>query len=275
MASTTNANGINNEGKIVGSYQDASGYHGFVYSNGKYTTLNVPLAPYTYAEDINDKGEIVGYGGAYGFLYSGGKYTTLSDPQGRFTQAYGINNKGQIVGEFLDSVGFRHGFLYSNGKYTTLDVPLAINGTFARGINNEGQIVGFYADKASAIHGFLYKGGKYTTLDVPSATGGTQPREINNEKRMRSLVSMRPLVLNTASSIAMGNIRRSMIHSGRVIALSLVSMTSAKSSASITTPAARMAFLQNVPNRLFEVRPKGRITKRRSGLQPKQKGKGK
>jgi probable HAF family extracellular repeat protein len=109
LAGSTTANGINNSGEIVGIYQDASGYHGFLYSGGKYTALNVPLAATTYAYGINDKGQIVGLGGNYGFLYSGGKHTTLSDPNGQFTQAYGINNAGQIVGQFTDSSGLRHG----------------------------------------------------------------------------------------------------------------------------------------------------------------------
>jgi probable HAF family extracellular repeat protein len=162
----TVANGINDAGEIVGLYADSSGYHGFLYSDGKYTTLNVPLAPYTYAFGINDKGQIVGLFGGYGFLYSDGRYTTLSDPQGQFTQAYGINTKGQIVGQFTDSSGTRHGFLYSDGKYATIGDPLATNGTFLRGINNKGQIVGQYIDSGGE-HGFLYSGGKYRTINDP------------------------------------------------------------------------------------------------------------
>src|SRR5262245_9411192 len=39
------ANGINNEGQIVGSYDDENMHaHGFLYSNGSYTTLDDPLA---------------------------------------------------------------------------------------------------------------------------------------------------------------------------------------------------------------------------------------
>jgi probable HAF family extracellular repeat protein len=39
----TQALGINASGQIVGSYSNASGIHGFLYSNGTYTALDDPL----------------------------------------------------------------------------------------------------------------------------------------------------------------------------------------------------------------------------------------
>src|ERR1700681_381710 len=39
------ANGVNNAGQIVGSYQDANfGAHGFLYDNGTYTQIDDPNA---------------------------------------------------------------------------------------------------------------------------------------------------------------------------------------------------------------------------------------
>src|SRR6516164_5232068 len=69
----TQAFGINASGQIVGSYSNASGIHGFLYSNGTYTALDDPLA-------------------------TGG------------TLALGINDLGQIVGEYVNATG-THGFL--------------------------------------------------------------------------------------------------------------------------------------------------------------------
>src|SRR4029077_7209369 len=82
--SITFAQGINASGDIVGYYQNSStGYHGF--------------------------------------LYSGGSYTTLDDSSGAAgsTLAHGINASGQIVGEYVDSGGTSHGFLYSGGRLHT------------------------------------------------------------------------------------------------------------------------------------------------------------
>src|SRR5262245_49873926 len=84
------ARGINASGQIVGGYLNSAGGHGFLFSNGTYTTLDDPLA------GING------------------------------TQAFGINGAGQIVGLYDDAgspVPQSHGFLLSGGTYTTLDPP--------------------------------------------------------------------------------------------------------------------------------------------------------
>ena len=113
----TIANGINDRGQIVGWYKtsDMNQYYGFVYSGGKYTALDEPLA-----------------GSSLAFIY-----------------AQGINDKGQVVGLYRDVSETIHGFLYSNDKYTTIDVPLASK-TVAYGINNKGQIVGSYNDNSGS-----------------------------------------------------------------------------------------------------------------------------
>ena len=69
----TGATGINDLGQIVGGYSDSSGAHGFLYSDGTYTTID--------------------------------------DALGTSTIAYGINNAGQIAGQYTDSSGTLHGFL--------------------------------------------------------------------------------------------------------------------------------------------------------------------
>jgi probable HAF family extracellular repeat protein len=115
----TGAAGINNNGQIVRAYYDnvGSGAHGYLYSNGTYTTLNDP-------------------NGTYG------------------TVATGINDHGQIVGYFINSKDVEHGFLYSNGTYTMLNDPLGTHGTEVLGINDYGKIVGIYWDWAGTQHGF-------------------------------------------------------------------------------------------------------------------------
>src|SRR5437660_10187543 len=67
----TQAFGINASGQIVGQYIDASNHtHGFLYSNGTYTTLDDPSASatsLTVAFGINDLSQIVGgYTNAHG-----------------------------------------------------------------------------------------------------------------------------------------------------------------------------------------------------------------
>jgi probable HAF family extracellular repeat protein len=61
VADSTRAFGINDHGQIVGSYISADHkLHGFLYSNGTYTTLDYPSATVTTAIGINAAGLIVG-----------------------------------------------------------------------------------------------------------------------------------------------------------------------------------------------------------------------
>ena len=54
---------------IVGLYIDASGSeHGFVLSQGAYTTINVPNSAATAVFSINAQGEIVGSYDSHGFV---------------------------------------------------------------------------------------------------------------------------------------------------------------------------------------------------------------
>ena len=83
-ADYTLAQGINNAGTIVGAYvvsvqsvKDLARTHGFVLSNGEFTTVDVP----------DDMGKA------------------------QFTQIFSINAKGEIVGVYLDAEGVQHGFL--------------------------------------------------------------------------------------------------------------------------------------------------------------------
>jgi probable HAF family extracellular repeat protein len=94
------ATGINDSGQIVGYYPAADGtYHGFLLSDGNYTTLDVPGWSDTFASGINDSGQIVGYYGdsnvyyaypSHGFLLDQGSYTTLNAPESLlYTKAMG------------------------------------------------------------------------------------------------------------------------------------------------------------------------------------------
>jgi probable HAF family extracellular repeat protein len=116
----TVAIGINDPGKVVGDYVDN-------------TTPN-PVR--------------------HGFLLSQGVYTTLDPPGTSLTVAEGINNAGVIVGFYLDAAGKEHGFVLSGGVYTTVDIPKS-TGTQINSINAQGVIVGFYDDANGSTHGFV------------------------------------------------------------------------------------------------------------------------
>jgi probable HAF family extracellular repeat protein len=157
----TYANAITASGQIVGDYYNLlTGYHGFLFNQGSYTTLDVPGAFVTDPNGINASGQIVGYFSYtdqppfHGFLLDQGSYTTLDVPGAKYTYANGINDLGQIVGAYVDAANNTHGFLLDQGNYTTLDPP-GSTGTAANGINDAGQVVGSYVDAGGNVHGFV------------------------------------------------------------------------------------------------------------------------
>jgi probable HAF family extracellular repeat protein len=78
---------------------------------------------------------------------------------GSYSYAYDINNSGQIVGYATNSSNVQRAFLYANGTMQDLGTLKANNSgsSVAQGINDQGQIVGV-ADSDSPVGqaGFLY-----------------------------------------------------------------------------------------------------------------------
>src|SRR5205807_119271 len=111
--------------------------HGFLLSNGQYTSLDVPAAMSTVAFGISNAGQIVGWyedamAGAHGFLRStADTYDSLDFPGSSLTEATAINNAGQILGIY----GSSYSFLLQGGNYSTLMVPGSTQ-TSAWGIND-------------------------------------------------------------------------------------------------------------------------------------------
>src|SRR5436190_22961250 len=103
-----------------------------------FTTIDVPGALYTYADDINGAGEIAGFyyeainNKLHGFAGLPGSFITIDFPGARNTQVFGLNDAGQLVGNYVnynvttDSDIAQHGFVYTNGSFTTIDFPGAI-----------------------------------------------------------------------------------------------------------------------------------------------------
>ncbi len=107
-AENTRLSGLNDNGNLVGSYSSTENRleNGFIYSDGKFTTVDHPLAEIgTVLTDINNSGQALGmYQSAevfgVGFLYEDGDFRAL--PQFSDEQHYAsINNEGQIVGTYL------------------------------------------------------------------------------------------------------------------------------------------------------------------------------
>src|SRR5260370_10426505 len=157
----------------------------------KFTTIDFPGAPNSFATDINDSGQVVGeyqygasFGIRYGYLLSDGVFTSIIFPGSVFTRAVGINRYGDIVGDYIATNGDGRpsgqdfGYLLRGGVFTSIVFPNS-DSTIPAGINASGDIVGWFFDK-TGTHGFLLRGGVYTSIDFPGAAAVTEAWKIND-----------------------------------------------------------------------------------------------
>jgi probable HAF family extracellular repeat protein len=154
---------MNDLGLAVGNNFDAQGNsQPFIYdvATGTETPITFQSVADPNVNDINDAGQMVGFGVVSGtgiteglYLNGQGGVQFLNPPGATGSKAFGLNNTGQIVGEYADTAGQEHGFLFdiATQAYTTLDFPNATS-TAAKGINDHGQVVGFYSD-GQGTHG--------------------------------------------------------------------------------------------------------------------------
>jgi uncharacterized membrane protein len=97
-ATATRAFGINNDGQIVGDYDEDSGTRPYFYDGSLFSRIG-DLEFSVTGRGINDHGHIVGVffdGEHHSFLYRAGQFILL--PVAANAEALGINNRGQIVG---------------------------------------------------------------------------------------------------------------------------------------------------------------------------------
>jgi PEP-CTERM motif len=139
-----NAQGINDNGLIVGFYVGNDGQdHGF-QANLKNATGGI--LPGSAIADPS----IPSVAGEPGATFV-------------FSQILGINDSGIAAGYYGDSTTSQHGFLYNTntGAFTFLDDPAeqfssaGVEVTQITGINNAGEISGFYSDANGVFHGFV------------------------------------------------------------------------------------------------------------------------
>jgi uncharacterized membrane protein len=167
--------------------------HGFVASNGVFTTIDAPGAGlYTVAFGIDDRGRTVGgcvddRGKLHGFLKDKQAFTVIDFPGAAATFVSRINAQGQIVGAYSDdrntpALDLPHGFLLDKGAFTKVDFPGAVR-TQPFGINARGQIVGVSSDGVRT-RGFLLSGGTFTTITAPGTLLESIPFTIDDRGRI-------------------------------------------------------------------------------------------
>jgi probable HAF family extracellular repeat protein len=99
--------------------------HGFLLIDGHFITIDFlePNGIGTFPYGINDQGTVVGVNILKGFLFSVKEVTIIDVPGSQVTFAEGLNNKGEVAGFYQDAQSVAHDFLWSNGRFTTIDPP--------------------------------------------------------------------------------------------------------------------------------------------------------
>jgi probable HAF family extracellular repeat protein len=212
------ATGVNNGGEIVGAAETSTegyscdspqrfDYYGVIWQpNG--TTLTLP--PYSgdsisFAEAVDDHGDVVGYSGSCGplddaltaqhaLLWQSGSTIDLGNLGGTANNVpFAINNRGQIVG-YAYTVGnaTSHAFLWQNGVMSDLGTLPGDVFSQANGINDKGQIVGASCPASGSCRGFIWQNGAMTDLNLlvpPQSLDVFFANDINDSGEIAALAS--------------------------------------------------------------------------------------
>ena len=111
----------------------------------------------------------------FGESRSGGTFdfTTIDVPGALSTSAQDINARGDIVGTYMDGNHHSHGYLFRHGEITTIDFPGSAF-TEALGIGSQGEVVGDYrfaGEPAVNFHAYRRtKDGEFVPVNYPGHT---------------------------------------------------------------------------------------------------------
>jgi uncharacterized membrane protein len=198
--------GINAAGAIVGSYVtqclEELCSEGFEYEAGTFTDLGPPLflneddpddAPDSVVYGINDRGDVVGFGGdgfggGWGFLRIGSHYQAIFGPCLRGANvpcanglsAAGINKDDLVTVNWATNTTFQAS-LYDGRVFTTINVPGAKE-SFAGGVSNLGDVVLYWGSvEGGFLNGALRHDGKYYRFYDPRGRSDTIPLGLNDK----------------------------------------------------------------------------------------------
>jgi probable HAF family extracellular repeat protein len=119
------ARDINDAGQLVGYTAPGGLARASLWQDGAMTDLGTPVGHHSFANGINNAGQVVGASGR-AFLWENGTMTYLDTLGGSSSMAYGINNAGQVVG-WSNVGGTWRASLWQDGSMTDLGALVGLN----------------------------------------------------------------------------------------------------------------------------------------------------
>jgi probable HAF family extracellular repeat protein len=179
------ATDINDASQISGysfTLGPGSSMRGWIWENGEMTDLGTLGGEKSYANAINEQGQIIGYAQVYNpdayethaFIWEDGEMTDLGVLPGEVNSAaYDINENGQIVGSSshqMDTYPFltiSRPCLWDDNQVIDLGLVDGYVRGFATAISNDGTIVGWMATSLSGgtRHAFVWRDGTWINLN--------------------------------------------------------------------------------------------------------------
>jgi probable HAF family extracellular repeat protein len=197
------ATGVNNRGQVVGYAEAQDGMmHAFLWDSGEMTDLHqfprsidvslpgmdedeveqlLELAGNSYANDINEAGQVVGrFGFPLAFMHAvtwtNEEMVDLGTLGGFFSEAMAINNEGLIVGgsdiSMDEEDSSPHAFLWRDGAMTNLDAESGRGWSRATDINADGLVCGRGGASESESWSLLWHDGEFITLAANGYANG-------------------------------------------------------------------------------------------------------
>jgi len=169
------AQGINNQGHVVGYRDTPKGARAFLYRGGTLMDLGWGGAgsANSYAWSINPSGQVAGFSetpqGVRAFLYRNGTLTRLGAWSGWGSYAFGINRSGQVVG-CLSTPGGLRAFLYDAGDLLQIGTLGGTN-SIAFSVNSSSQVAGSSLTTNSVVHAFVWEKGWMADLNQLQESG--------------------------------------------------------------------------------------------------------
>ncbi|WP_311922604.1 InlB B-repeat-containing protein, partial [Microbispora sp. H10836] len=189
-ACAAEATGINEDGDVSGSatatVEDRNESHAVVYGrDGSVKDLHPtgqPANTNSYANDLNDSGQVFGWIGDSYMMWEGGTPVRLPDAPEWGTAHVGgmanrINNQGTVAGGYVSQrnvfgvpIEWRPAY-YQDGVTTKLEVPACDGpgGGIAFAVNNPGVIAGEWNCMGEERHAYTWQNGRPTDLGAGTA----------------------------------------------------------------------------------------------------------